>query len=40
MENKEKYVPADLEIVSFETEDIITTSGVGGTDMPDQPFDE
>ena len=30
---KEKYVPAEMEIIKFETEDIITTSG--DPELPD-----
>ena len=36
---KEKYVPAEMEIINFEAEDIITTSGLpgydGGNELPD-----
>lgn len=27
---KEKYTAPEMEVVEFETEDIITTSGIGG----------
>lgn len=37
--NKEAYVAAEMEIVCFETEDIITTSGGGGFDEGDGNFD-
>lgn len=30
----EKYVSPEMEIVLFETEDIITTSGIGDNDEP------
>lgn len=33
---KEKYVEAEMEVICFETEDVIATSGVGGEDpLPD-----
>lgn len=27
----EKYVTAEMEVIEFETEDVITTSGIGGS---------
>ena len=35
MEMKEKYVPAEMEIIKFEAEDVIRTSG-----MDDPTLDE
>ena len=33
---KEKYVPAEMEIIKFEAEDVITTSGFNDPDeLPD-----
>lgn len=29
---KETYEAAEMEIIEFETEDVITTSGIGGVD--------
>ena len=34
----EKYVAPEMEIVEFETEDIITTSGVSGAGTIELPF--
>ena len=34
MEMKEKYVPAEMEIIKFEAEDVIRTSG-----NPDDDYD-
>ena len=36
---KEKYQAAEMEIISFNCEDIITTSGGGGSETPDVPFE-
>ena len=33
---KEKYEKAEIEIIEFETEDVITTSG--GIDLPEDVF--
>ena len=30
---KEKYEAAEMEVVEFETEDVITTSGIPGLDI-------
>lgn len=35
MEQKEKYITPKTEIIQFEQEDIITTSGNGGIELPD-----
>ena len=32
---KEVYETPEIEVVEFETEDIITTSGVGDNDLPE-----
>ncbi len=32
---KEVYETPEMEVVEFETEDIITTSGVGDNDLPE-----
>lgn len=36
---KEAYEVAEMEIIEFETEDVITASGIGGIDVvdPNQP---
>lgn len=34
---KEKYVPAEMEIIKFEAEDVIRTSGIGGIDNETEP---
>ena len=34
---KEKFEKAEIEIVEFETEDVITTSGGEGIDTPFEP---
>lgn len=34
---KEKFEKAEIEIVEFETEDVITTSGGGVIDTPFEP---
>lgn len=34
---KEKFEKAEIEIVEFETEDVITTSGGGVIDTPYEP---
>ncbi len=34
---KEKFEKAEIEIVEFETEDVITTSGGGAVDLPFEP---
>ena len=40
----EKYIRAEMEIVKFDVEDVITTSGAGGNDpfedyeLPGMPF--
>ena len=34
---KEKFEKAEIEIVEFETEDVITTSGGGAIDTPFEP---
>lgn len=31
---REKYETPEMEVIEFETEDVITTSGVGGVDDP------
>ena len=40
--HKEKYILADMQIIEFENEDVITTSAGGGSgsggDEPDMPF--
>ena len=36
---KEKFEKAEIEIVEFETEDVITTSGGEGIDTPCEPVD-
>lgn len=36
---KEKYVSAEMEVICFETEDVITTSGGGEDWTPDQPLE-
>ncbi len=36
MDMKERYETPEMEIVEFETEDVITTSG-GGIDTPFEP---
>ncbi len=36
MEMKEKYVPAEMEIIEFEAEDVIRTSGY---DLPETDMD-
>ena len=35
---KEKYEPATMEIVAFEAEDVIRTSGLSGDQLPDDEF--
>lgn len=35
---KEKYETPEMEIVEFETEDIITTSGGGSTEVGELPL--
>ena len=35
---KEKYQNAKIEVIRFENEDVITTSGGGGIEMPDDPI--
>ena len=37
MDMKEKFEKAEIEIVEFETEDVITTSGGGVIDTPYEP---
>ena len=32
---KMKYEKAEIEIIEFETEDVITTSGANGIDLPE-----
>ena len=32
---KKKYEKAEIEIIEFETEDVITTSGDNGIDLPE-----
>lgn len=35
MTNKEAYVCPELEVIAYETEDVITTSGFGDNDLSD-----
>ena len=40
---KELYEAPEMEIVEFETEDVITTSGIGGdsgNDLPPMPIEQ
>ena len=39
MEMKEKYVPAEMEIIKFEAEDVIRTSINAATEMVEQDVD-
>ena len=32
---KQEYIPAELEVIQFNTEDIITTSGIQDNNDPD-----
>ena len=36
----EKYVELEMEVIAFDSEDVITTSGEGGNDptLPEIPF--
>ncbi len=34
----EQYIRPEMEVIAFETEDVITTSGDGYTPLPDVPL--